>query len=61
MQAIEATRSAKIIELAAFRLAKTAKTKDDATGVLPVQYCDAADSAAWYHHEAISEEPCLHS
>lgn len=56
MQAIEATKTAKVIDLAAFRFAKTAKPKDDAMRSQAVQFCDAADSAAWYHREAVRED-----
>lgn len=56
MQAIEATRTAKVIDMAAFRFARTAKPKDDAMRAQAAQYCDAADSAAWYHREAVRED-----
>lgn len=46
------TRNSKIIDLAAYRFAKTGKKEAQPAPV----YCDAADSAAWYHREAVSEE-----
>jgi hypothetical protein len=56
MQAVEAIRTAKVVDLAAFRFARTAKVRDDAMRAQAAQYCDAADSAGWYHREAVRED-----
>ncbi|MCV9964738.1 DUF2735 domain-containing protein [Pararhizobium sp. BT-229] len=51
MQVVEARKST-VVDLAAYRLAKTGQRLEQPKP----QYCDAADSAAWYHREAVSEE-----
>jgi hypothetical protein len=51
MQVVEAKKST-VIDLAAYRMAKTVQLSEADKS----RYCDASDSAAWYHREALSEE-----
>lgn len=51
MQIIEARKST-VVDFAAYRLAKTGQRREQPRQ----QYYDAADSAAWYHREAVKEE-----
>ena len=55
---VQQNTGARVIDMAAFRAARARDTKFETrtSEVLGIQYCDAADSAAWYHGAAVTDE-----
>lgn len=55
---VQSNHSAIVVDLASYRAAKTTSLRmaSGTAGERTVEYCDAADSAAWYHRDAMKED-----
>lgn len=55
---VQSNHSAIIVNLASYRAAKTTSRRMASRTAVErtVDYCDAADSAAWYHRDAMKED-----